>query len=453
MVKGDRVALYLPNIPQFIIAYFGALKAGAVVTTISPLNREREVAFQLCDSGAETIVTIESLKSVVEVVKEKTPLKRLVIAIPNTLSFSGLPPPAENVSQDKAVSGDLAALQYTGGTTGTSKAVMLTHRNLSFNANQFATTIKATSQDVFLVALPLSHIYGLTTGMTVPISVGAKLVLLPKFTPAMALQAIVQHKVTVFCGVPTMYQMLLAQPNLKNFDLSSVRVCISGAAALPPSVQREFMALSGGFLAEGYGLSEASPVTHCSPVARCLPLRVGSVGLPLPGTEAKIVDLETGCKSMVVGEVGELAVRGPQVMAGYWRRPAETAEVLRDGWLFTGDIALVDSDGYTYIVDRKKELIKHNGYSIYPRELEDLLYEHPAVKYAAVVGKPDVEAGENPKAYVVLKEGAQVSEEALMGFVNQNVAAYKALREVEFKAELPIGAAGKVLKRELRQQL
>ncbi len=452
LAKGDRVALYLPNIPQFVIAYFGALKTGAAVTAISPLHREREVQFQLADSESQIIFTLDSLKPVVDAIKEKTLLKHIVTTTVKSTDFYGLPDVSQASKDTRAVaSTDLAALQYTGGTTGTAKAAMLTHQNLTANAQQFAAAINARPPDIFLTALPLFHIYGLTTSMTVPISVGATMVLLPKFTPAEALKANDRHKVTVFCGVPTMYQMLLAQPDLKMHDLSSVRVCISGASSLPPQVQRDFMAVSGGFLAEGYGLSEASPVTHCSPVDRSLQLRVGSIGLPLPETEARIVDLETGEVTLGVGEVGELAVRGPQVMQGYWKRPKETAAALRNGWLLTGDIARVDGDGYYYIVDRKKELIKHHGYSIYPRELEDVLYEHPAVKLCAVVGKPDSKAGEVPKAFVVLKTDASASEEEIKAYVNQKVALYKAVREVQFMADLPLSPAGKVLKRALKE--
>jgi long-chain acyl-CoA synthetase len=326
---------------------------------------------------------------------------------------------------------------------------MLTHRNLLSNALAFAATIQGTNQDVFLTALPLFHIYGMTTSMTVPIRLGATMVLLPKFSPSVALDAIQRNKVTVFCGVPTMYQMLLANPDLARYDLTSVRVCISGASSLPPQIQRRFMEVTGGFLAEGYGLTEASPVTHCSPVDKTLPLKIGSIGLPLPDTEVRIVDLETG-ELLKQGTTGELAVKGPQVMAGYWQNPKETALVLRDGWLLTGDIARMDSEGYFYIVDRKKDLIKTKDYSVYPRELEDVLYEHPAVKLCAVVGKADALAGEIPKAYVVLKEGAAASAEVIMAFVNKKVAPYKAIREVEFRIELPLSGAGKVLRRALK---
>ncbi len=449
--RGDRVALYSPNGAAFVVAFFGVLKAGGVVSTVSPLYREREVEVQLADSGAKVLVTLGSLEPTLANIKSKTPLKNVIATSADDLTFSGslssasTHKPALNVAAE-----DLAALQYTGGTTGTPKAAMLTHRNLAANAAQFAAAIKATPDDMFLTALPLFHIYGLTTSLTVPISVGATMVLLPKFEVTRALDAIERHKISVFCGVPTMYQLLLGTPNLSAYNLKSVRVCISGASALPPQVQKQFMEVTGGFLAEGYGLTEASPVTHCNPVDR-VHLHVGSIGVPLPDTKARIVDLETGTKTFGVGEMGELAVRGPQVMAGYWNRPEETAQVLRDDWLLTGDIARIDQDGYCYIVDRKKDLIKHNGFSVYPRELEDVLYEHPAVKLCAVVGRPDSRIGEVPKAYVVLKEGTKATCEELLAFVNSKVASYKEIRELEIRNELPISGAGKVLRRKLNQ--
>jgi long-chain acyl-CoA synthetase len=452
--KGDCVAIYLPNIPQFIISYFGALKTGAVVTAISPLHREREVEYQLGDSGAQTIVTLDTLYPVVVKVREKTPLKHVITTKLDERSFPDLEAGASKEKQKVKINPteDLAVLQYTGGTTGTAKAAMLTHSNLVSNALAFAATIQGTISDVFLTALPLFHIYGMTTSMTVPISLGSKMVLLPKFEATKACEAIQHHKITVFCGVPTMYQYLLGSPDLAEYDLRSIRVCISGASSLPPRVQKRFMEVTGGFLAEGYGLTEASPVTHCSPVDAAL-LHVGSIGLPLPDTEAKIFDSETGTKTLTIGEMGELAVKGPQIMKGYWQKPNETAMVLHNGWLLTGDIACMDPDGYFYIIDRKKDLIKHKGYSVYPRELEDILYEHPAVKLCAVVGKPDVGAGEVPKAFVVLKDDAVVSVEELMVFVNDKVAPYKAIREIELRIELPISSAGKVLRRQLKEKL
>jgi long-chain acyl-CoA synthetase len=472
--KGDRVAVFLPNIPQFVIAYFGALKAGAVSTTISPLHKEREVEYQLTDSEAEAIVALDSLYPIVEKVWPKTSLKNVIItsleeytskttATPSTLeqkpnvhSFQELLREKESKPLKVGINPeeDLAALQYTGGTTGTAKGAMLTHLNLVSNALAFAAWIKGeVAEETFLTALPLFHIYGMTTSMNVPISLAVKMVLLPRFEPIKALETIQRHKVTVFCGVPTMYSVLLANPELGKFDLTSIRVCISGASPLPPQVQKKFMDITGGFLAEGYGLTEASPVTHCSPVDKTMrTVRLGSIGLPLPDTAARIVDVETGEKTLGAGETGELAVKGPQVMRGYWRNPKETALVLRDGWLLTGDIAKIDRDGYFYITDRKKDLIKYKDYSVYPRELEDVIYEYPAVKLCAVVGKPDPMVGEIPKAFAVLKDGAKATEAEIMAFVNEKVAPYKAVREVEFRKELPVSAVGKVLRRVLQEE-
>ncbi len=471
--KGDKVAVFLPNIPQFVIAYYGVLKAGAVLTAISPLHKEREVAYQLNDSEAETIVALDSLYPVVEKVWRETKLKHVVFASlaeyasktavvpstvelkPNVYSFQGLmkepaKPPNVNVNPRE----DLAALQYTGGTTGTAKGAMLTHANLVSNAVAFAAWIKgAAAAETFLSALPLFHIYGMTTSLNVPVSLAAKMVLLPRFDPQTALESIQRHRVTVFCGVPTMYSVLLANPALGKFDLTSIRVCISGASPLPPQVQKRFMHITGGFLAEGYGLTEASPVTHCNPVDKTMrTVRVGSIGLPLPDTDARIVDVETGTKTLEPGETGELAVKGPQVMKGYWKNSEETALVLRGGWLLTGDIARMDRDGYFYITDRKKDLLKYKDYSVYPRELEDVIYENPAVKLCAVVGKPSPVVGEVPKAFIVLKDGARATEAEIMEFVKEKVAPYKAVREVEFRQELPISGAGKVLRRTLQEE-
>jgi long-chain acyl-CoA synthetase len=471
--KGDRVAVFLPNIPQFVIAYYGVLKAGAVLTAISPLHKEREVAYQLTDSEAETIVALDPLYPIVEKVWRKTKLRNAIITsleeysskkpvysskiqqAPNVHSFQELltesakPPSVSITPRD-----DLAALQYTGGTTGAAKAAMLTHANLVSNAVAFAAWIKgATAEETFLTALPLFHIYGMTTSLNMPISLAAKMVLLPKFDPATVLETIQRHRVTVFCGVPTMYSVLLANPELAMFDLTSIRVCISGASPLPPQVQKRFMEVTGGFLAEGYGLTEASPVTHCNPVDKTMrTVRLGSIGLPLPDTDARIVDVETGEKTLGHGETGELAVKGPQVMCGYWRKTEETGLVIRGGWLLTGDIARMEVDGYFYITDRKKDLIKYKDYSVYPRELEDVLYEHPAVKLCAVVGKPSPTVGEIPKALIVLKDGATATEAEIMAFVKDKVAPYKAVREVGFRQQLPISAAGKILRRALQEE-
>jgi long-chain acyl-CoA synthetase len=467
VARGSRVALFLPNIPQFVIAYFGVLKAGGIVTVVSPLHKSEEVEWQLCDSGAQAIVVLEPLYSIVKKIMGKTLLKNVIVVglrgdrlkvtdrepSVDLVDFSGLiekEPVIVPIDLQVKPNEDLSVLQYTSGTTGVPRGVMLTHTNLVSNSLSFSSWIKGTSEDVFLAVLPFSHIYGMTTSMLTPICLGAEIRLLSQFEPTKGLHAIKQHKVTVICGSPTMYNMLLTT-KFKEYDLSSVRVCISGASMLPSQVQERFMR-AGVFLVEGYGLTEASPVTHCTPIDKSIgPVKVGSVGLALPGTESKIVDVETG-HNVAMGELGELCVRGLQVMRGYWQNPVETAKVLCDGWLSTGDIAYMDSDCYVYVVDRKKDLIKHKGYSVCPRELENVLYEHPAVKMCVVVGKPDMLVGEVPKAFVVLKDGIEVTTRELVGFVNGKVAVYKALWEVEFCRELPQDLVGKVLRRALKEE-
>jgi len=459
--KRERIALFLPNSSQFVIAYFGALKAGMVVTALNPLAHNQEVEYQLCESEAQTIVTTDILYPIVQAVWKKTQLKNALVTRTKSygdnqadrkrldvVDFEVLMKTTSEVVPDIEINpeADLAVLQFTGGTTGTAKAVMLTHRNLVSNALAFASAIDATEQDTFLSALPLFHIYGMTTSLIVPVSLGAKMVLLPKFDAGKVCETIQRHRITVFCGVPTMYQMLLADSAFASCDLTSIRVCISGASSLPLHVQKRFLDVTNRVLVEGYGLTEASPVTHCMPINRKQILRASSIGLPLAGTEAKIVDDKTGEKTLATGEIGELAVRGPQVMMGYWRRPDETALVLRDGWLFTGDMAYKDNNGYFYIIDRKKDLIKHKGYSIYPCELETILYKHSAVKLCAVVGRFDAVVGEVPKAYVVLKEAVYVSERELKEFVNRQVASYKAIKEIEILESLPLSSTGKVIK-------
>ncbi|MEM2465676.1 MAG: long-chain fatty acid--CoA ligase [Candidatus Bathyarchaeia archaeon] len=481
--KGDRVAIYVPNIPQFIISYYGALKAGAIVTAISPLYREREVEHQLNDSEAETIVVLDLLYPIVKKVWEKTKLRNVVVAglkdymptfkallgsllkkIPsykvkrkaNIYFFTELmakyeaSPPKVEINPRE----DLAVLQYTGGTSGVPKGAMLTHTNLVSNALMCKEWLQANEgEEVVLAVLPLFHIYGMTTTMNAPVSFAGTMVLLPRFDPAVVLKAIHKYKVTVFCGAPTMYAMLIANPDLKKYDLTSVKFCVSGAAPLPPEVQKKFMEVTGGVLVEGYGLTEASPVTHANPLDKTMrTVKVGSIGIPWPDTDAKIVDMETGEKELPPGEIGELIVKGPQVMKGYWKMPEETAEVLKNGWLYTGDLGIMDRDGYFYITDRKKDLIKYKGYSVYPRELEDVLYEHPAVKLCGVIGKPAPIVGEIPKAFVVLKEGMTATEEELIKFVNEKVAPFKAIRELEIRKELPLNAVGKVLRRVLREE-
>ena len=481
--KGDKVGLFLPNIPQFIMSYYGAIRIGAIETAVSPLYREREVEHQLSDSEAETLVVLDALYPVAEKVLANTKVKRVIVTslkeyMPSATAFLGsllkrIPshkverkpniyffqelltkydanPPKVNIDPKE----DLAGLQYTGGTTGISKGAMLTHMNLVSNAVMCAEWLKGKpKEETFLTVLPLFHIYGMTTSMNAPIYLAGKMVMLPRFDTLASLKAIQKYRISIFCGAPTMYSVLLAHPDIKKYNMSSVRFCISGSAPLPPEVQKKWMEITRGVLVEGYGLTESSPVTHCNPLDQTMKtVKVGAIGLPWPDTDAKIMDIETGEKELNTGEDGELAVKGPQVMKGYWKMPQETADVLRNGWLYTGDIGKMDQDGYFYITDRKKDLIKYKGYSVYPREIEDVLYEHPAVKLCAVVGKPDPVASEIPKAFVVLKDAATATEDEIKRFVNEKVAPYKAIREVEFRTELPMTLVGKVLKRVLQEE-
>jgi long-chain acyl-CoA synthetase len=486
--QGDRVAIYLPNIPQYIISFYAVSKIGAINTAVSPQYRERELEHQINDSGAETLIYLDLLHPVVTKVRDKVKLKNHIAAsigeyLPSAKRIIGGllgKVPKHQISPDTGVhqfkpllesvlpdppdvkidpKEDLVALQYTGGTTGTPKGAMLTHYNLVSNAaccaywlhGQDAPNME--TKDVFLTALPLFHIYGMTTAMNAPIYMAGTMVMLPRPDPLEVLKAIQNQKVTVYCGVPTLYSMLIDHPDIRRYSLRTVKFCISGSAPLPPEVQKRFMELSGGVLVEGYGLTESSPVTHSNPLDPTLKtVKIGSIGLPWPDTDAKIVDVQIGKKELAQGQDGELIVKGPQIMKGYWNLPDETKEVLRDGWLYTGDIAKMDEQGYFFITDRKKDLIKYKGYSVYPREIEDVLYEHPAVKLCAVVGKPDKIAGELPKAFIVLKEGQKATEDDIKKFVKAKVASYKTIREVEFRTELPMTPVGKVLRRKLREE-
>jgi long-chain acyl-CoA synthetase len=482
LVRGDRVALFMPNIPQFILGYFGILKAGGIAVPCSPLYKERELEFQLLDSGtsiviaANDIVRGNDLFASLEACRGRLNLKHVITAsvtdyLPGlkrpfaglakvknvkrngTLEFRKLvktSPPIEKTAEADPI-GDIAVLQYTGGTTGTSKAAMLTHYNLYSNAVMAAQGLTLTQNDVSLAVLPLFHIYGMTATMNAPISVGAEIVLLPRFDIMEVMHTIQKEKVTCFCGVPTMYVAVNNHPNVAKFDLKSVRACISGGAALPVAVRKKFMELTSGSLVEGYGLTECSPITHCNPLLGWT-VKEGSIGIPFPGTDAAIVGLEDPSKILGPEEVGELAIKGPQVMKGYWNKPEETAGVMKNGWLLTGDIAKMDEDGCFFIVDRKKDMIDVGGFKVYPREVEEVLFEHPAVKEAAVIGMADEYRGEAVKAFVILKDNAVASESDLMEFCKQKLAKYKAPRKVEFVKELPKTLVGKVLRRKLRER-
>ena len=478
---GDRVSLLMPNCPQFAIALFGVLRAGAIVVQTNPLYTPRELEEMYRDAGVETVVCVDLFFKNVAKAKASTLLRRVVVTdikeyLPGLLAalypikkkkdYGKIVIPAEpwvHRFQDLLASGpldvepadlnDVAILQYTGGTTGTPKGAMLTHRNLVVNATQLIAWFPGLkqSQEVFLCAIPFFHVYGLTVALLGPITIAATMVIHPnprEIEPIMKL--ITKTKPAIFPGVPTMYVAIVNHPKVSRYDLKSIRACVSGAAPLPPEVRRKFEAITGGKLVEGYGLTEASPVTHCNPIFG--EYKEG-IGIPLPDTDAKLVDVETASRDVAPGQSGELAIRGPQVMKGYWNRPQETAKVItRDGWLLTGDVAMMDADGRFRIVDRKKDMIIASGYNVYPREVEDVLFTHPAVKQAAVIGIPDPYRGESVKAFVVLKDGATATDAEIVAFCKERLAPFKVPKKVEFVKELPMTLVGKVLRRALREK-
>lgn len=477
--KGDRVAVMLPNVPQCVIAYYGALKIGAIVVMTNPLYVERELQIQLADSGAETIVALDFFYPRIEKAKQGTGLKNIILTsvrdkLPWLLSLlypikakkegqwihvEKKPPiydmmeimqQASSSSPDvSVVETDLALLQYTGGTTGIPKGVMLTHKNMVANALQCRHWMPTLEEgnEVFLAVVPFFHVYGMSACMNLSIYLGTTLVLLPRFVTKDVLHAIQKTRSTIFMGVQAMYVAINNFPNVKKYDLSSIKVCISGAGPLHVEVQRQFEALTGGKLVEGYGLSEAAPVTHANPIHG--KRKPGSIGLPFPDTEVKVVDIETGTRPLPLGEVGELIVQGPQVMQGYWQKSEETNAVLRNGWLHTGDMAKMDEEGYFFIVDRKKDMIKTRGENVYPREVEEVLFRHPKVKDAVVVGLPDSFSGEKIKAYLILKEGESATAEEVLTFCRTELSKFKVPQEIEFRKELPKTIIGKVLRRVL----
>lgn len=482
--KGDRVAIMLPNSPQSVISYYGILFAGGVVVQTNPLYVERELEYQMKDSGAKILITLDILYPRATKVMPNTDLKHLIVtAIKDALPFPKnlvypfiqkkqygfsvnvkhegnqhllkeiLKQPAKPFTQHPVdFEEDLALLQYTGGTTGFPKGVMLTHKNLVSNTMMCEAWMYKTTkgEETILGILPFFHVYGMTTVLILSVMQGHKMVLLPKFDVETALKTIQKQRPTIFPGAPTIYIGLLNHPELEKYDLSSIDSCLSGSAALPIDVQQNFEEVTGGKLVEGYGLTETSPVTHAN-FLWDRPRVKGSIGVPWPDTEAGIFSTETG-EPMPVGEVGEICVKGPQVMKGYWNRPEETAQTLRDGWLLTGDLGYMDEDGYFYVVDRKKDMIIAGGYNIYPREVEEVLYEHPDVVEVVAAGVPDPYRGETVKAYVVLKEGSTVTEKELNDFARKSLAAYKAPRLYEFRKELPKTAVGKILRRTLVEE-
>jgi len=480
--KGDRVAIMLPNIPQMVIAYYGALRSGAIAVPTNPLYHEHELEVQLKDSGAETLVAVDMFFPVITHVLKKTSVKNLILCgikdylpfplnilyplkaridkqwvsvkrVPPIYDFMSLlgntrsTPVNADISPD-----DTALLQYTGGTTGVPKGAILTHRNLVTNAAQSRAwlTLRNEGEERILCVIPFFHVYGMTTAMNLGVLIGAELILLPKFHTKEVLQMINKHRPTIFPGIQAMYLAIGNYSGINKYDLTSLKAAISGAGPLMREVQDRFEQLTKARIVEGYGLSEASPVTHANPIFG--KRKLGTIGLPWPGVEAAILDIETGEKIMPVGEAGELVVKGPQVMKGYWNKPEETAQALRNGWLHTGDIAKMDEDGYFTIVDRIKDMIKTVGENVYPREVEEVLFAHPKVKDAVVVGIPQEFLGEEIKAYIVLKEGMTATAAEIIEFCREQLSKFKVPKEVEFRKELPKTLVGKVLRRVLRDE-
>jgi long-chain acyl-CoA synthetase len=493
--KGDRVAFVLPNCPQYVIAFYACQRLGAVVVGCNPLYTQRELAHQLQDAGIRIAIVLDLLYPLVDAVREDAGLDRVIATrVGDYLRFpinklaplkqkreakhEGHPwPPvpsgadviwwAELMNQtypDVPVAPvdaveDVAALLYTGGTTGLAKGAMLTHYNMVSNVLQASSWFDIQQgKDVMMCVLPFFHSYGLQAVMNVGIAGGMKLVLLPRFELNMALKAIANEKPTLFPGVPRIYIAINESPDTKKYDLSSIRACFSGAAPLPVAVAEKFESITRGRLVEGYGLTETSPVTHINPISG--KRKFGTIGLPIPDTDCRIVDLDEPTKEMPRGEPGELAIAGPQVMKGYWNRPQETAEMIREGedgarWLYTGDIATMDDEGYFSIVDRKKDMILVSGFNVYPTDVEQVLYRHPKVMKVSVVGIPDQTTGEAVKAFIVLKEGESADAEEIIAWCRDErhgLTAYRVPKHIEFRESLPETMVGKVLRRVLLEE-
>ncbi len=441
---GDRVGLMLPNVPAFPIAFYGALGAGAIVVPMNPLLKSREVGYYLGDSGAKAVVAWhaaagEAAKGAAdagaEFVAAETPDLSGLLA-----GYAVMPEPSDRGGQDDAV------ILYTSGTTGRPKGAELTHDGLVSNAEISSRTLfDVEPDDVIMGCLPLFHVFGLTCGLNVSVSSAATLTLLPRFDPAKALGILERDRVTIFEGVPTMYAAMLHLPDADPAQTATLQLCASGGAAMPVEIMRGFEEKFGCIILEGYGLSETSPVASFNHPNRVR--KPGSIGTPIEGVEMRLID--DGWNTVPGGEIGEIAIRGQNVMKGYWGKPEATAEAMRDGWFRTGDMARVDADGYYYIVDRKKDLIIRGGYNVYPREIEEVLHEHPAVAEVAVIGIPHPDLGEEVGAAVALKPGASATPEELRAFARDRVAAYKYPRHVWLVDSLPKGPTGKILRREV----
>ncbi|WP_340371814.1 long-chain-fatty-acid--CoA ligase [Peribacillus sp. FSL E2-0218] len=482
--KGERVAVMLPNCPQGVISFFGILMAGGVVVQTNPTYTERELEYQMKDSGAKMILVMDILFPRVTAIASRTNIEHIIVtAIKEYLPFpKNLIYPfiqkkqygivvkvehagnhhlfteimkrkiPEEVLEPIDVNEDLALLQYTGGTTGFPKGVMLTHKNLLANTKMCNAWLykNRRGEERVLAILPFFHVYGMTTVLVLSVMEGNTMIIMPKFDIEVTLKTIQKQKPTMFPGAPTMYIGLLNHPDIGKYDLSSINACISGSAALPLEVQEQFEKITGGKLVEGYGLSETSPVTHANFIWD-QPRVKGSIGLPWPDTDSVILSLETG-EELPPNEIGEIAIKGPQVMQGYWNRPEETESTFKNGWLLTGDLGYMDEQGFFYVVERKKDTIIAGGFNIYPREVEEVLYEHEAIQEVVVAGIPDPYRGETVKAYVVLKKNASATEAELNEFARKSLASYKVPRSYEFREELPKTTIGKILRRVLIEE-
>lgn len=481
--KGDRFLILLPNIPQAVIALYGALMAGAVGVLVNPLSDRKDLARQLADSGAATVLTLSRFyPDVVQPLQQEGQIRNVILTNVKTylpwlqkLSFhfarerqEGHRLPAyqaekvlwwerlmrrapDDFQPVPVTSDDLAALLYTGGTTSNPKGVMLSHRNLVANAIQtrvwFADLREG--KEVFLGVLPFSHSYGLTACLNLAVLSGSAIVLMPSFDTGAILKTIRRYRPTVFPGIPSIYAAINEYPDVRDYDVASVKICISGASSLPVEVQEGFEKLTKGRLVEGYGLTEAGPVTHANPLFGRE--KVGTVGIPLPSTDARIVHPRTG-RELKPGTIGELVIRGPQVMQGYWRRPEETQQALRGGWLHTGDLALMDNEGYFRIIDRITELIRVGSRFVYPRDVEEVLHEHPSVQAAAAIGMPGANGRGEVQAHVVLRPGYQATEEEIVAFCQDRLRSYQIPRRVHFRDQLPRSFIGKVVRRRLIEE-
>ena len=480
--KGDRVGIFMPNTPQFVLTFFAILKAGGVVVAFNPLYKSREVEHQANDAGIEVMFVMSNFYNLIKQTQPNTKIKKVVVInlkenLPPVLAFLfGLTMEKKGGFRVELAAGDIwfkdliarhkseerpkieigsedvAIFQYSGGTTGISKGAIALHRNLVANSLQIRSwvTSMVDGKEAVLMAIPLYHVYGMVAGMLFAIYSGSGMVMIPNPRDIKdVLSSIQKYKTSIFPGIPTQYNAINNNPDAiaRKYDLSSVRTCISGSAPLMRETKEKFEALTGGKLCEGYGLSETPTATHCNPLLG--ENRTGSIGVPFPDVDCRIISLEDGITPLKPGEIGELCIKGPQVMKGYHNMPTETANALREGWLYTGDIAKVDEDGYFYIVDRKKELIKPSGYQVWPREVEEVISAYPKVLEVGVAGVMDAYRGETVKAWVVLKPGESATEEEIREYCKKNMAPFKVPTQVEFRSELPKTTVGKVLRREL----